>query len=167
MSLAPTTTAFVGATRRGPIDAPVHVRSPAEFSAAFGGWETDSPLSIAVHLYFENGGAEAVVLRLGAPGALTDAHVSAPALQAGSRGLWALERAGAFHLLCVPPFAAGPGGDIGAATRQAAAAYCRARRAMFIADPLSAWLAPSDPVSSAHGVDSAAWGLDRTENAAL
>ena len=97
---------------------------------------------------------------------LTDAQVSQPALQAPKRGLWALERADLFNLLCVPPFSLEATGDIGAQTRSAAAVYARERRAMYIVDPLIAWDEPAD-LTGASGLDSAGWGLARTENAAL
>ena len=69
---------------------------------------------------------------------ITDAQVSAPALEAGKRGLWALEKADLFNLLCVPPYALSSG-DVGAQTRSAAAVYCKHRRAMYLVDPLEAW----------------------------
>ena len=100
-------------------------------------------------------------------GAITDAQVSAPALQAPKRGIWALEKAPLFNLLSVPPFALDATGDVGAQTRSAAAVYCRERRAVFLADPLVAWDEPSDLITGANGLDSVTWGLARTENAAL
>ncbi len=67
---------------------------------------------------------------------ITDAQISGPALAASRQGLWALEKAGLFNLLCIPPFSLDAAGDIGAQTRSAAARYCLDRRAIFIADPL-------------------------------
>ena len=52
-------------------------------------------------------------------------------------------------------------------TRQAAARYCETRRALFIADPLSAWQDVSDIVSGASGLGSGDWGLSRTAAAAV
>ncbi len=97
--------------------------------------------------------------------AITDAQVSAPALEATRQGLWALESADLFNLLCIPPFTFDA--DIGAQTRSAAATYCHARRAVYIVDPLSAWDEPSDLTGGANNLDSATWGLARSENAAL
>ncbi len=99
-------------------------------------------------------------------GDLTEAQISDPGLAADKEGLWALEHADLFNLLCIPPLTRLPGDDIGAQTRTAAAAYCRDRRALFIVDPLSAWDEVSD-VTGADGVDSATFGLARSENAAL
>src|SRR6478672_7307492 len=44
--------AFVGATKSGPTDAPVTVRSFVEFTAQFGGLSEPHPLSYAVQHYF-------------------------------------------------------------------------------------------------------------------
>jgi phage tail sheath protein FI len=52
-------------------------------------------------------------------------------------GLFALEKADLFNLLCIPPHTAG--GDVGAAVVTQAAAYCETRRAMLLVDPPSAW----------------------------
>ena len=97
---------------------------------------------------------------------ITDAQVSAPALEAGKRGLWALEKADLFNLLCVPPYALSSG-DVGAQTRSAAAAYCKHRRAMYLVDPLEAWDEPSDLTTGGNSLDGATWGLARSENAAV
>lgn len=97
---------------------------------------------------------------------ITDAEVSDPALEAGRKGIWMLEHADLFNLLCIPPFSFEVPGDIGSQTRIGAAAYCAKRRAMFIADPLNAWDEPSD-ITGATGLDGATWGMDRSKNAAL
>ena len=52
-------------------------------------------------------------------------------------GLWALENAELFNILCVPPLARGV--DIGAPTRDAAAALAKARRAMYVMDAPAEW----------------------------
>ena len=70
-------------------------------------------------------------------GPITDAVLSAPRLAAGKKGIWALEKADLFSLLCIPPIKADT--DISRQTRDAAATYCRKRRALFIADPSIAW----------------------------
>ncbi|MFI0487129.1 phage tail sheath family protein [Actinomadura sp. 9N215] len=58
------TTAFVGFTRSGPLDRPVRVRSFAEFERHFGGLTRNGALGYAVHQFFGNGGAEAVITRV-------------------------------------------------------------------------------------------------------
>lgn len=287
--VATSITAFIGAALRGPLDTPVRVQSFAEFERSFGGLWRGSPMTYAVNQFFQNGGADALIIRVingggaatgaadtlnltaaspgdwgealrvrvdyntrpqvgveqlfnlsvrdtttgvterflnvsvltahprfigkvleqesklvrlsGAapaarpaatpdaapgldpltvtPGSLPfnadgsdgtpigDAQVSAPALTAPKRGIWALEKADLFNLLCIPPFTFESSGDIGSQTRSAAVAYCLARRAFYIVDPLTEWDEPSDLTTGANGLDSVTWGLARSENAAL
>lgn len=289
--VATSITAFVGASRRGPIDteAPVRVQSFAEFERNFGGLWRQSPMTYAVSQFFQNGGSDALIIRVinggaaatgsadtlnleaASPGdwgeqlrvrvdhntrpevgveelfnltirdtatgaterflnisvlpaharyagrvleqesrlvrlvapapatrpaatpdaaagvdsmtvtpgsiafnadgddgtTLSDSEVSAPALETSKRGIWALEKADLFNLLCIPPFSFEAMGDIGAQTRTAAANYCRTRRALYIVDPLTAWDEPSDLIAGANSLDGATWGLARSENAAV
>lgn len=289
--VATSITAFVGASRRGPIDteAPVRVQSFAEFERNFGGLWRQSPMTYAVNQFFQNGGSDALIIRVinggaaatgsadtlnlkaaspgdwgeqlrarvdhnarpevgveelfnltirdtatgaterflnisvspaharyagrvleqesrlvrlaapvpatrpaatpdAAPGVdpmtvtpgsiafnadgddgatISDSEVSAPALETSKRGIWALEKADLFNLLCIPPFSFEATGDIGAQTRTAAANYCRTRRALYIVDPLTAWDEPSDLIAGANSLDGATWGLARSENAAV
>jgi len=100
-------------------------------------------------------------------GPITDAEVSSGInLEANREGIWALEKADLFNLLCIPPFVLDTG-DIGPLTRSAAAAYCLARRAIYIADPLRDWDEYRDITNPATGLDSAAWGLSRNANTAV
>lgn len=57
-------TAFVGRTLRGPLDTPVVVRSFADFQQIFSGLWQPSPLSYAVEHFFEQGGRQAVIVRV-------------------------------------------------------------------------------------------------------
>src|SRR5271166_5099390 len=57
-------TAFVGRTLRGPTGRPVKVRSFSEFSQVFGGLWQPSLLGYAVEQYFDNGGREAIIVRV-------------------------------------------------------------------------------------------------------
>jgi len=98
--------------------------------------------------------------------AITDNHISLASLEATKQGIWALQKADLFNLLCIPPLTREPGGDVNSQTRSAAAKYSQQRRAMYIVDPLMAWDEPSD-LTGAIGLDSAGWGLARSENAAL
>lgn len=98
--------------------------------------------------------------------AITDNQISLASLEAAKQGIWALEKADLFNLLCVPPLTRDAGGDVNSQTRSAAATYCQQRRAMFVVDPLTAWNQPSD-LTGVSGLDSASWGLARSENAAL
>ncbi|WOJ90452.1 phage tail sheath subtilisin-like domain-containing protein [Methylocapsa polymorpha] len=57
--------------------------------------------------------------------------------QANKSGLYALEGADLFNLLCIPPYLAS--GDVDPALVAEAAAYCETRRAFLIVDPPSNW----------------------------
>jgi phage tail sheath protein FI len=52
-------------------------------------------------------------------------------------GLYALEKADLFNLLCIPPYSAT--GDVDLSIVTAAGDYCKQRRAMLIVDPPSTW----------------------------
>jgi phage tail-like protein len=134
------TAAFVGATEAGPVAAPLIVHSFAEFEAQFGGLAVDMPLGYAVQQYFANGGRDALIARVVPSGpTLTDADLSNPALEAQKRGLWLLDHAERFNILCIPPLARST--DVGHATWDAAVAYAARRRAMVIVDPPAVWTA--------------------------
>lgn len=107
---------------------------------------------------FENGGDG---------NAITDAVISGASLEGAKQGLWALELADLFNLLCIPPLRHGDDGDLSAQTRSAAATYCTRRRAMYIVDPLESWTEVADLTDPDSGVDSSDWGLARSENAAV
>jgi hypothetical protein len=57
-------TAFVGRTLRGPVNLPVLITSFTEFQHVFGGLWQPSPLGYAVEHYFDNGGREALIVRV-------------------------------------------------------------------------------------------------------
>ena len=68
------TTGFIGRALRGPVNRPVRVRNYAEYQQVFGGLWQPSMLSYAVEQYFENGGREAVIVRVvngGAPATIS------------------------------------------------------------------------------------------------
>lgn len=57
--------------------------------------------------------------------------------QAQKKGLYALEQADLFNLLCIPPYLAGDDVDLDLIAE--AAAYCEKRRAFLLVDPPSSW----------------------------
>jgi phage tail sheath protein FI len=65
--------------------------------------------------------------------------------QANKTGIFALDRADLFNLLCILPDTRD--GDIAAPVYQAAMAYCAQRRAMLVVDPPTAW--DDNPVTAA------------------
>ncbi|WP_244550071.1 phage tail sheath family protein [Bradyrhizobium sp. cf659] len=81
------------------------------------------------------------------------------------KGLFALENADLFNLLCIPPDR--PGGDTDLAVYKEAMSYCTQRRAMLIVDPPSSWgdnFAVDDPIGK---LTALGYSADHTRNAAL
>lgn len=70
VGVATSVTAFVGRTLRGSVDEPIRCFSFADFERACGGLWADSELGYAVHQFFQNGGAQALISRV-ATGATT------------------------------------------------------------------------------------------------
>jgi uncharacterized protein len=75
-------TAFVGRTLRGPVNRPVLIESFSEFQHTFGGLWQPSRLSYAVEQFFENGGREALVVRV-----VNGARAATLTLRAGAAAL--------------------------------------------------------------------------------
>jgi Bacteriophage tail sheath protein len=84
--------------------------------------------------------ATSITLANGANGQMADTDL-VPALGA-TTGIYALDRADLFNLLCIPPVARD--GTLSVAARQQASAYCEDERALFVVDPDAAWDEPSD-----------------------
>jgi hypothetical protein len=59
-----------------------------------------------------------------------------PGAEQNKKGLFALEQADLFNLLCLPPYS---NGDVETELVSDAAAYCERRRAMLLVDPPSSW----------------------------
>lgn len=93
---------------------------------------------------------------------ITDAQISDPALEAQKKGLWSLENADLFNLLCIPPLQADQ--DVAQATWTAAIRYAHKRRAMVIVDPPMGWRRPADVIAQ---VDAVVPQDDNMKNAAL
>jgi len=88
-------------------------------------------------------------------------------VQADKTGIYALDRADLFNLLCIPPDQ--QGSDTRAPVYQTAMSYCALRRAMLLVDPLSAWSAVSETAASKARDGLATLGLsgEAARNAAL
>ncbi|MFI2211459.1 phage tail sheath C-terminal domain-containing protein [Streptomyces sp. NPDC020141] len=101
-TVAPVTTsvtAFVGHTRRGPLNRPVRITSFAEFERRFGGLTSRGAVGHAVHQFFGNGGTVAVIVRVARAGTgeeasvaldSTEGHSSCPVLEVRAKepGVW-------------------------------------------------------------------------------
>ncbi len=90
--------AFVGPTPTGPMDKPVAVTSFADYAAQFGGLEPKSPVSFAVRLFFDNGGARAWIVRSD----LTPPRVRGRRAPSLAGALQALDGAEPVNILCIP-----------------------------------------------------------------
>jgi len=98
-SVTTSVTAFVGHTRRGPLNTPVRITSFADFERRFGGLTSQSPVSYAVHQFFGNGGTVAVIVRVAKSGTgkaacvtldSTEGHSECPVLEVHAKepGVW-------------------------------------------------------------------------------
>jgi phage tail sheath protein FI len=97
--------------------------------------------------------------------AVTDTEINGSASDP-KKGLYALDNADIFNLLCIPPYHYDPSlsnPDPTSTAWNAAIAYCKKRRAMLIIDPPMSW----DTKEEAKLVDDASFGVTRHENAIL
>lgn len=83
--------AFIGSTKRGPINKAVKIFNYSEFERKFGGISSSSELSYSVKQFFLNGGSIAIIVRLATdPIAATwdspDNNIKVEALDAGTEG---------------------------------------------------------------------------------
>lgn len=93
--VATSITAFVGPALKGVVDEPVRITSFGDFERKFGGLSYDHPLSYAVYHFYQNGGKDALIVRVVASDATT-ARYSVPAgtgstnfdFEAASPGSW-------------------------------------------------------------------------------
>jgi phage tail sheath protein FI len=90
--VATSITAFIGRTRRGPVDRATRVQSFADFARVFGGLWRSSVLSYAVNHFFQHGGTDALIVRVhngavSATGAFGTGG-TALSLEAASPGRW-------------------------------------------------------------------------------
>lgn len=67
-------------------------------------------------------------------------------------GIYSLEDADIFNLLCIPPLAFGT--DVDPSTYSAATAYCKKRRAMLLVDPPSGSTTPAQALNDIKGLSS-------------
>jgi phage tail sheath protein FI len=84
---------------------------------------------------------------------LTAADIIAPGLIGPKQGIYALEHADLFNLLCVPPF------TLADAELVDAAVYCQSRRAVLLVDPPTTWASVSDATKSGSGFPDLAGGF--------
>lgn len=93
-----------------------------------------------------------------------EAQFIGPGMAGDKRGLYALEKADLFNLLCIPPFTSTL--DVTTALVGEAAVYCEKRRAMMIVDPPSSWTTKKKAVDEFSDATTDFVGT-RSNNAAL
>ena len=129
--VATSITAFVGRTLMGPGE-PTPCNSFADFQRYFGGLAQGFPLSYAVEDFFQNGGGDAIIVRVDSAVLTADDLLGSADARTG---IHALDSVDLFNLLCIPDQAEMdyPG------VYPNAALYCLKRRAMLIVDPPKTW----------------------------
>src|SRR5262245_62143923 len=79
-------TAFVGRATRGPVNQPVVINGYGDYERTFGGLARLGSMGFAVRDYFNNGGGQAVIVRLFAPTAPPAAAAPAAGTPAPAAG---------------------------------------------------------------------------------
>lgn len=62
--VATSITAFIGRAERGPVNEPITINNYGDFERIFGGLWVDSTLGYAVNDFYQNGGSQAIIVRL-------------------------------------------------------------------------------------------------------
>jgi len=81
-------TAFIGRALKGPVNLPVAISSFNDYQRVFGGLWQHSTLSYALEQYFQNGGREAIVVRVCNGGHAPTLRLAAGAAHLMLIGLW-------------------------------------------------------------------------------
>jgi phage tail sheath protein FI len=97
----------------------------------------------------------------GDPLTLADSFLP-PNARVSKKGLYALDQADLFNILCIPPYDTG---DVSTQLIGIAASYCEERRAFYVVDPPAGWVTPAQ-VTAGMAVSPDAVGT-RSKNAAL
>src|SRR5215471_14515508 len=79
--------AFVGRAPFGPVCQPVTISSFGDYQRTFGGLSLDSTMSYAVNDFFQNGGSQAVIVRLYRPQGSSPFSPASPLVGAASLAL--------------------------------------------------------------------------------
>ena len=138
IAATPTSTAaFVGATPAGPLNKPVTVRSDADYRGVFVRGSALCPVSMAVRLFFMNGGKRAYIVRAAAAGGRRKSPIDAKTVigdAAAKTGIHALPENEPPGLLLTPD-AAEMGTREGSTVAGAALKFCEAHRIFYILEP--------------------------------
>jgi phage tail sheath protein FI len=89
VGVATSITAFIGRTVSGPAQQPVVINGFGDFDQQFGGLDVDCPLSYAVNDFYQNGGSQAIIVRVtGSAAANATLSGNGLTLVASSPGTW-------------------------------------------------------------------------------
>jgi uncharacterized protein len=152
-------TAFVGKAPKGPINVATFIYGFDVYQDIFGGLSRDCKMSYAVYQFFQNGGKEAIIVRVDVDEGL---ELNQEVLLGNSEqktGLYALEEVDVFNMLCIPAF------DSSEDTRKnvynQAMEFCEKRRAILIVDPPRQW---TTAAAARQGIENY---VNRNKNAAI
>ena len=130
------TVAFVGATPHGPLNEPVVVKSHADYREIFDPAPTSSPVSLAAHLFFVNGGRKAVVVRVTSADRRGKSRANSKNVigDADARtGIHALRDGEPLGLLLTPDAAEMSGSEVKAIAKEVVK-FCEEHRVFYILD---------------------------------
>jgi uncharacterized protein len=102
---------FIGWAPQGPVDRALHLSGFSDYERNYGGLDAGSLLGYAIRQFFDDGGADAYVLRLAGDGGAAAGPAGAAflgALQSAFDAGGAVERIDLFNLICVPGLADAP-----------------------------------------------------------
>ncbi|MCR9143987.1 MAG: phage tail sheath subtilisin-like domain-containing protein [bacterium] len=164
VGVATSVTAFVG-TAAGPaggpapaLNTPVVINNFGDYERIFGGLQSTSKMSYAVRDYYVNGGAQAVIVAVGDDdGTAVEADYTGS--QVDKTGIYALEDADIFNMLCIPDAL-----SISLNLASLASVYCEERRAMFILDAPTTWTNKTEAVN---GVNADPAEIVKSKNTAI
>jgi uncharacterized protein len=86
--VATSITAFIGSAPRGLANTPVTIQSMADYERKFGGLVLTSPMSYMVSQFFQNGGSQALIVRVTNQAASSAVNANGLPLEAKSPGVW-------------------------------------------------------------------------------
>ncbi len=87
--VATSITAFIGQALWGPVDTPTIINSYADYERQFGGLVEYSTMSYAVRQFYQNGGSQAIIVRVVGTGAKeSDIALGSLNLEAANPGAW-------------------------------------------------------------------------------
>jgi hypothetical protein len=130
-AISTSVTGFIGKALQGPLNKATRINSLSDYDRIFGGRWKESPMSYAIEQYYNHGGKEAVVVRIGDSNDPGEAdYLGDPSLKTG---LHAFTDVDVLNIMVVPPPSRNT--DTPPEVWRAALDLCKEKRAMLIVDP--------------------------------